>query len=371
MKPNSKTWTKTRYSQLYRHSSGTFYARLTVGGKKTWRSLKTELLSIAKPELDKLLKGEAERSELMGDQPMNAHLTMGEAEAIRIKQMDNDPRMKSATRKYWKQIAAAVRKNWDGFADLEARKVTPAMCQSWAGKLAKTASSTRFNNSLSFVRQLFEIAITQGARVASPTKGIKRVRVKSKDLSSQLPTKELFVKWIVAIRGAGGRFSQDAGDFVEFLAYSGVRKGEAKFITWNDVDQRQEEIIVREDPVETTKNSELRRVPIIPAMSALLARIRARRPDDATSAPILRVNEAQKSMDNAGEKLKMRRITHHDLRHFFATICMESGVDIPTFSKWLGHKDGGALALKVYGHLRNEHSRAAAKKVLFSVPAAS
>jgi integrase len=47
---------------------------------------------------------------------------------------------------------------------------------------------------------------------------------------------------------------------------------------------------------------------------------------------------------------------HHDLRHFFATTCIEAGVDIPTISRWLGHKDGGALAMKVYGHLRQEHS---------------
>jgi len=34
------------------------------------------------------------------------------------------------------------------------------------------------------------------------------------------------------------------------------------------------------------------------------------------------------------------------LRHLFATRCIESGVDIPTVSRWLGHKDGGALAMK-------------------------
>lgn len=59
------------------------------------------------------------------------------------------------------------------------------------------------------------------------------------------------------------------------------------------------------------------------------------------------------------------RFTHHDFRHFFATTCIESGVDIPTISRWLGHKDGGALAMRVYGHLRQEHSAAAAQKVLF------
>ena len=61
----------------------------------------------------------------------------------------------------------------------------------------------------------------------------------------------------------------------------------------------------------------------------------------------------------------VKRITHHDLRHLFATRCIESGVDIPTVSRWLGHKDGGALAMKVYGHLRDSHSTAMAQKVHF------
>jgi integrase len=56
----------------------------------------------------------------------------------------------------------------------------------------------------------------------------------------------------------------------------------------------------------------------------------------------------------------------YDLRHYFATRCMEtSTVDIPTVSRWLGHKDGGALAMKTYGHLRDEHSQRLAKQVRF------
>jgi hypothetical protein len=41
-------------------------------------------------------------------------------------------------------------------------------------------------------------------------------------------------------------------------------------------------------------------------------------------------------------------------------------VDIPTVSRWLGHKDGGALAMKTYGHLRDQHSTNMAQKVIFS-----
>ena len=73
-------------------------------------------------------------------------------------------------------------------------------------------------------------------------------------------------------------------------------------------------------------------------------------------------------MDRAAKNAGMIRITHHDLRHLFATRCIETGVDIPTVSRWLGHKDGGALALKVYGHLRDQHSVDMAGKVTFSAP---
>jgi len=71
-------------------------------------------------------------------------------------------------------------------------------------------------------------------------------------------------------------------------------------------------------------------------------------------------------LNRACEKVGVDRITHHDLRHLFATRCIESGVDIPTVSRWLGHKDGGALAMKTYGPLRREHSITQAQKVSFA-----
>lgn len=44
---------------------------------------------------------------------------------------------------------------------------------------------------------------------------------------------------------------------------------------------------------------------------------------------------------DAGDILKEhQRITHHDLRHLSATTCIESGVDVPTVARWLGHRDG-------------------------------
>jgi integrase len=101
-------------------------------------------------------------------------------------------------------------------------------------------------------------------------------------------------------------------------------------------------------------------------MEVLLRRLH----DQAASAAplkgrILQITECPVSLHRACNQLGIARLRHHDLRHLFATRCIESGVDIPTVARWLGHKDGGALAMRVYGHLRNQHSQEMAKKVKF------
>jgi hypothetical protein len=38
-------------------------------------------------------------------------------------------------------------------------------------------------------------------------------------------------------------------------------------------------------------------------------------------------------------------------------------VDIATVAIWLGHKDGGVLLMKTYGHIRDQHSLDSAAKL--------
>jgi integrase len=106
-------------------------------------------------------------------------------------------------------------------------------------------------------------------------------------------------------------------------------------------------------------------VPIIPPMRELLMRLQ--QSGTKPEARFCQVGECEKSMTRACGLLGIARITHHALRHLFATRAIESGVDIPTVSRWLGHSDGGALAMKTYGHLRREHSAAMAQRVTFKV----
>ena len=152
---------------------------------------------------------------------------------------------------------------------------------------------------------------------------------------------------------------------MEFLAYSGLRiQSEAVWVTGEDIDWTRKEIIVRGDPVTATKNSETRRVPILPDMENLLLRMKEQH-GAFDKKPVLQVGHCNQALARVCKEIGIAKLTHHDLRHLFSTRCIESGVDIPTVSRWLGHKDGGALAMKTYGHLRNEHSQAMAQKVKF------
>ena len=180
-----------------------------------------------------------------------------------------------------------------------------------------------------------------------------------------LPEYGQFERLVAEVRSSGSGYAPPAAELVQFLAYGGLRIGEAKYITWEDCNFTGGEILVRGDPQTGTKNSEMRRVPMIPDMRKLLERMRSERQNEGPETPVMRVWKCQRSIDRASKVLGLKRITHHDLRHLFATRCIESGVDIPTVSRWLGHKDGGALAMKTYGHLRNEHSQQMAQKVKF------
>ena len=364
---STKTWQKTRKPNLLRHKSGNYYARAFNGGKEVWKSLKTSHYSVAEAKLAEFLKEHRERVN-NGNGEVSAKMTFGEALKIHQQNLADDVTIKPATRHYWNQIFVALLKSWPGLADREIRRITKTDCKEWARTFRKVASPTRYNNTLSALRHVFEVAKDAGIIYSNAAENLGRVPVRAKQVT--LPSSDQFLQIVDAVEHAGAWCSRDCADFVRGLAFTGCRKSEAAQITWRDIELDAGEIVVRGDPETATKNWTVRRVPLIPEARELFERMRAERNDEPVDAKVFLVRESQKALDRACKKVGAERITHHDLRHLFATRCIESGVDIPTVSRWLGHKDGGALAMKTYGHLRREHSVAQAQKVSFAaVPA--
>ena len=360
---STKTWQKTRKPNLLRHKSGRYYARAFAGGKEVWKSLKTSHFSVAEARLAEFLKEHRERRS-NGNGEVSAKMTFGEAAAIHLRNLDHNLSIKPRTRHYWRQRLEALAKSWPGLSETEIRKITQADCRKWASVYAKKASPTNYNNTVGIFRHVLNVAVEAGVVYSNAAAVVKRAAVRGKQIS--LPTIEKFNALIAEMRAGHSRDSINCADFAAGLAFTGCRKGEAGQIEWRDVDFDAGEIIIRGDPETGTKNWELRRVPLTPDARALLQRVRSERPREPLDAKVFAVRECQKALDRACKKVGTDRITHHDLRHLFATRCIESGVDIPTVSRWLGHKDGGALAMKTYGHLRREHSIAQAQKVRFA-----
>jgi integrase len=359
-----KDWQKTQYANLVRYvPSGTYYARLRVKGKLIRRSLKTDVLSVAKLRLGDFEKQERQRAE-SADSVAAGKMTVNDAIEVHKRRVAGDASLKPRTREYHDQRIAALVKSWPGLDKKEIRSLTKTDCLNWAAKLGGKISATAFNHTIGILRVLLEIGIEMGGRYDNPARFIKRASERSKVLI--LPEPEQFERFVEEIGNGGGGFSGACADLVRFLAFGGFRKSEAANITWGDCDFEKKEIVVRGDSETGTKNWTIRRVPMIPDMRRLLERLKVERPNAAPSDAVMRVRECQKAMDRAAKVIGMARITHHDLRHLFATLCIESGVDIPTVSRWLGHKDGGALAMKVYGHLRDQHSVNMAQRVTFS-----
>ena len=362
----TKTWERTRLQNLVRHKSGRYYGRAFDGGKEVWKSLKTSHFSVAQAKLAEFLKEHRERvSNRNGE--VSAKMTLGEAAAIHMRSLDDNlriKRIKPRTRDYWHECLAAVQKSWPGLNETEVRKITRTDCKEWARAYGKTVSPTRYNNTVSILRHVLNVAVEAGVVYSNAAGAVKRAPVRGKEIA--LPSIDEFNAMIAEMRCGHSRDSINCADLASGLAFTGCRVGEAREVAWRDVDFEAGEVVVRGHVNTGTKNWELRRVPLIPDARTLFERMRSERADEPLDANVFRVGECQKALDRACKRVGAERVTHHDLRHLFATRCIESGVDIPTVSRWLGHKDGGALAMKTYGHLRREHSIAQAQRVTFA-----
>ena len=357
------TWTKTRLKNLLRHKSGRYYARAYVGGKEVWQSLGTAHFSVAEPKLQKFL--EQYRSvRRRGATIASAKMTFGEAARIHAENLDRNVKIKQRTRDYWGETLKALYKSWPELRDTQLRNIRETDLEKWAGEYAKTASATRYNNTVHLLRHVLKVGVTAGVLAYNVASALHRISVKPKEPA--LPSLAQFNSLLHEMREGHGRYSKACADLAAGLAFTGCRLGEARSLTWGDIDFDLGRIVIRGNPETGTKNREIRRFRLLPDARALFERMRIVFPDDGPQDRIFRVGECQKAIDRAVKKVGMKRITHHSLRHFFATRCIESGVDIPTVSRWLGHKDGGVLAMKTYGHLRDEHDQAQAKLVSFA-----
>lgn len=350
--PTGSNWQYAGENLRRYRTSGVYYGFAKRGGKQISQTLKTTDKATAKrlvkdwlAELARQVTGDAARitfDELASQWLAAKRHTLKPASALRF-----DVSIKA--------VAPA-------FSGLQIRHITAKHCEAWAVARSGDVAASTFNNDLNAMRGAFGYAVAHGLIFRDPSANVKRP--KNRNRVPDVPSRERFAAIVAAIRADAQGKGCDGADMVEMLAYSGMRLGESVALRWRDVNFAQGVFTVTGGE-RGTKNHEQRTVPLSDELHALLERLKRARGSVAPGDCILQTASAKKCLQTACRKLAVPPVHHHSFRHYFATCAIESGVDIPTVARWLGHKDGGALLMRTYAHLQQAHSREQMQRVRF------
>ncbi len=289
---------------------------------------------------------------------------------------------------------------------LRLNKLRPFHLNKVLTTLAKEDYSGRtVNLYLIAIRSALKAALRDGyIKPPLPYEGLEWQRVDTK--SRRLVTAADIDK-LCAIAFQASRNGRQFVDYLRFLQYSGSRRNEALAVRWRDVDFDRGLLTIGAEG--TSKNREPRTVNFNASLEAHLRDMAKRRQPDSQwlfaspqrgdkDAPARTFMESLRLTRQAGGAVckkcgkstvgvkvvqcshcrskrleqqsrllpaELRRIGFHDLRHHFASYAVMSGIDFMTIARWLGHKDGGILIGKVYGHLADDHRKAQAARMNF------
>ena len=157
---------------------------------------------------------------------------------------------------------------------------------------------------------------------------------------------------------------------------SGLRKGELVALLWDDLDIQNRTISVSKQYIKNPggrltlsrpkTETSVRRVSIPQEAVDLLIQEHEKHPENPYMFPSSATGEMyypdsvvklhEKILKDAG----LEHIRFHDLRHTFATLALQHGVDIKTVSSMLGHYDAG-FTLRTYTHATRQMQDQAAE----------
>jgi hypothetical protein len=167
---------------------------------------------------------------------------------------------------------------------------------------------------------------------------------------------------------------KESGQFIAGIVYTGARPGGLAELEWSDVrlpqgtatfaqDAKRPEVTLSAEAVELFKE---------------IKGDRSNPTGTVFGMNDYKIGKARRLLHRCA--LALVKAGHHDLkdmtdlkalRHYFASVCIMSGVDTKTIAVLLGHGDGGALVSRVYGHLANGHVKSQVAKIRLTAPQAA
>lgn len=248
------------------------------------------------------------------------------------------------------------------FGRMRLTEIEPRTIKQYAAHIAaRGVSPNTVRLAIAPVRVLLATAFEEGLIRSNPAAGVRIAQRVGEDADASKPKALTETE----LRRLIGELPEQHRLFVEFLAHTGLRIGEAVALRWGDVDFGRRRVQVRrrlyQGELAPPKSRYGRRdVPLSPGMAQHLWTLRsARRPEDAAplfpslaGTPIDPSNFAR-ILKRAAHRAGVGWASFHTLRHTCATMLFRRGLNAKQVQVWLGHHSP-AFTLATYVHLLAE-----------------
>jgi integrase len=340
---------------LYRNGHKTYFALIKVSGKQIKRSLKTDDLAMAKRCL-KEFRAKADR--LHGKENRNVRFE----ELAEVWLQSIKPALKP---KSWDRRRVAVAGLTRFLKGMPVKSIGYQEIDEWRRRRGSTLSARTHNIELETLKLLLRYAGDRGILLDNQAERFKR-RKESKAVV-KIPSRREFSALMTELDFAPKAVASGAAAMVEFLAYSGMRVGEAREVTFRDINLEPLPIgrVIITGGIEGKKNHEQRVIPLFPSLRKVIERLIENADCASPNSKLFTIQSPRGAMKNAFKRMGLEPFSVHALRHYFASNAIEQGINFQVIAKWLGHKDGGVLVAKRYGHLASEFSASMAERMSF------
>lgn len=225
------------------------------------------------------------------------------------------------------------------------------------------------------LNSLFKMAYLSDMIVRNPMDKVERPKPRKDEIkpqTAQAYTAQEVRDILTALEGEPLKWRA----FIHLLIDTGVRRGEALAVQWEDIDFQENTILICRNLcytpgkgiyLDTPKNGRCRMVDVGEDTLQLLKQIREQQ--GAGGKYIFTQDNSLEPMHPTSPTHYFRQFSKrngikdfhpHKLRHTFASVAITAGADVVSVSETLGHSDT-AVTLRMYTHANDESRRRASR----------